>query len=152
MEYSHTQKGRLHVILYVGAAATLAMLWIPGIDMCLTIVISAAALALVICGMAFQTLTVEDEGQRLAIRFGPLPLFSKRIPYDRITDVKPGRSSFIDGLGIHYIPGRGWTYNLWGYDCVEVRLGKKVIRIGTDDVAGLAAFLQSRIQEIQPPR
>ena len=146
-QYSHTQKGWLHVFLYAAAAVMMPFLWVPGIEPFMVVVLVAAALALVTCGMAFQTLTVEDEGRHLAIRFGPLPLFRKRIPYDRITDARPGRSRFIDGWGIHYVPGRGWTYNLWGFDCVEIRLGRKLIRVGTDDVAGLLAFLQSKIPD-----
>ncbi len=52
----------------------------------------------------------------------------------------------IDGWGIHYILGRGWTYNLWGFGCVKLTLGKKVIRVGTDDVENLAQFLRGKVQ------
>ena len=40
-------------------------------------------------------------------------------------------------------PSGGWTWNLWGFDCVDVYLtrGRK-LRIGTDDPIALAAFLQ----------
>jgi hypothetical protein len=145
MDYAHTQKGRLHLVLYAAAALMLGFMWLPGTPAVAAVALAAAALAMVVCAMAFQTLTVEDEGQRLAIHFGPLALFRKRIPYDQITGVRPARSRFIDGWGIHYVPGRGWTYNVWGYDCVEIRLGKKLLRVGTDDVAGLTAFLQSKI-------
>ena len=53
--------------------------------------------------------------------------------------------SLIDGLGIHYVPFRGWTYNLWGFDCVVLELGKKTLRIGSNDADGLLTFLRSRI-------
>ena len=87
MDYSHTQKGRLHLILYAAAALMLGFMWLPGTPLVAAVALGAAAAVMVLCAQAFQTLTVEDEGQLLAIRFGPLPLFSKRIPYDRITDV-----------------------------------------------------------------
>ena len=48
-------------------------------------------------------------------------------------------------FSIHCIPGRGWTYNLWGFDCVVVRQGNKTTRVGTDDVAGLLAFLRTKV-------
>jgi len=86
------------------------------------LVMAAAILAL--CGLAFGSLTIRDEGEYLAIRFGPLPVLCKRIRYADITGVETGRTKLIDGWGIHYMPGRGWTYNLWGYDCVKLTLGK----------------------------
>ena len=47
----------------------------------------------------------------------------------------------VIGWGIHYFPGRGWTYNIWGFACVKLTLGRKIIRVGTDDADGLARFL-----------
>ena len=57
---------------------------------------------------------------RLALRFGPLPVLRKTFRYADITGVEIGRTSVIDGWGIHYMPGRGWTYNLWGFNCVKL--------------------------------
>ena len=37
------------------------------------------------------------------------------------------------------MPGRGWTYNLWGFDCVKLTLGRKIIRVGTNDAEGRVA-------------
>ena len=79
-----------------------------------------------------------------AAAYGPLPLFRKRIRYADITAVEKSRSNVIDGWGIHYIPGRGWTYNLWGFDCVKLQLDKKVVRVGSNDAENLAAFLKQR--------
>jgi hypothetical protein len=104
--------------------------------------IVAAVLAL--AGLMFGSLTVRGDGEFLSLRYGPLPLFGKRIPYAEVTAVEPGRTALIDGWGIHCIPGRGWTYNLWGFGCVKLTLGKKVIRVGTDDPEGLAAFLRAK--------
>ena len=55
--------------------------------------------------------------------------------------MEPGRIAIIDGWGIHYIPGRGWTYNLWGFGCVKLTVRGKVVRVGTNDVENLARFL-----------
>ncbi|MCG3149716.1 MAG: hypothetical protein PCFJNLEI_03181 [Verrucomicrobiae bacterium] len=108
-------------------------------------VFTVVALILVALAYCFKTLTVQDERTHLAIRYGPVPVFSKRVSYAAMTDVKRARSTFLDGWGIHWSPGRGWTYNLWGFDCVEIRLGGKLIRIGTDDAEALAHFLQSKL-------
>ncbi|MEO2024093.1 MAG: hypothetical protein ABGX05_19875, partial [Pirellulaceae bacterium] len=72
---------------------------------------------------------------------------SKQIPYQNIATTEPGHSKFIDGWGIHYIPGRGWTYNLWGFDCVKITTTKgKVFRIGTDAPEELSAFLEEKLR------
>jgi hypothetical protein len=69
---------------------------------------------------------------------GPLPVFSKTIRYADISAIEVGLTKIIDGWGIHYILGRGWTYNIWGFGCVKLTLGRKIIRVGTDDAEGLA--------------
>ena len=72
---------------------------------------------------------------------GPLPVLSKTIRYADITNIEVGRTKIIDGWRVHYILGRGWTYNIWGFGCVKLTLGRKIIRVGTDDAEGLATFL-----------
>ncbi len=107
--------------------------------------LGGVGLLFLLLGAAFQHLRVFDADDRLALRFGPLPLLRGEIRYASITAVDAGRSSIIDGWGIHWIPGRGWTYNLWGFDCVVVRQGSRTVRVGTDDVSGLLAFLRTKI-------
>ena len=96
--------------------------------------------------IVFSFMVVRDEGTHLAINFGPIPLIRRRIAYAEITSVEPGRSSLIDGWGDHWLPGRGRIYNLWGFDCVKLQMGKKTLRIGSDDVAGLVGFLKQTIK------
>ena len=79
------------------------------------------------------------------MQYGPLPWFRKAVPYTEITAVERGRSTLVDGWGIHWVPFRGWTYNLWGFDCAVLRLGSRIVRIGTDDAENLVAFLQEKI-------
>ena len=146
MEYSRTQTAwLLDGILYGTSAILVPTVWLVGKEPVLVALLLGTAVVMLLLALAFHSLTVQDEGDWLAVRFGPLPLFSKRIPYSAITAVEPGRTSIIDGWGIHYVPGRGWTYNLWGFGCVKVCLGKKVIRIGSDDVDNLASFLRRKI-------
>jgi len=92
----------------------------------------------------FTSLTIGDEGDFLSIRFGPLPVIRKTIRYADITAVEIGRTSFIDGWGIHYMPGSGWTYNIWGFACVKLTQGRKIIRVGTDDAEGLAEVIREK--------
>lgn len=145
MRYSHTQHGKFHYGLYLSVAVTLYTAWLIHEQPFFMWVVLGVATVLFLFTQAFHYLTVRDEGDWLAIRFGPLPLLRKRIAYDQITSVESDRTSFIDGWGIHYVPGRGATYNIWGYDCVKLELGKRVVRIGSDDVENLVEFLRERM-------
>jgi multisubunit Na+/H+ antiporter MnhB subunit len=143
--YSHTQKAPLCLILYGSALLCCALAWTvgsaPG-----GFIAAAVGLVIALLATAFHHLTVEDQGDRLAIRFGPLPLFRRTVWYADIDSVEVGRTLILDGWGIHYSVRGGWVWNLWGRDCVVVRLKNGgVLRIGTDDAPNLARFLEGKI-------
>jgi hypothetical protein len=144
-QYEHVQRGGWQAVLLAVAIVMMAGAWLARGDRTATIIALGIAAIFLLCGLVFGSLTVRDEGDRLALHYGPLPLLRKRIRYADVTSVEPGRTSIIDGWGIHYILGRGWTYNLWGFGCVKLTLGRKVVRVGSDDVETLAAFLKTRI-------
>lgn len=144
--YDHTQRGILHWLL--GSLALLFLAVAPGAyeDEAIAGLV-LAGMGVLVGGLApcFAYLRVCDRGPNLEIAFGPWRAFRTRIAYDEIVSVAVGRSALIDGWGIHRIPGRGWTWNIHGFSAVELRLrGGKRLRIGTDDPAGLAAFLTAR--------
>ena len=150
--YHHTQNGPWWWLLIATGVGLLAADWFMPL-MALQIVFAAAGVLVLVMAAAFRRLTVADEGWQLAVRFGPLPLFCKRIFYEDIQEVKIGRSTFIDGWGVHWNPVRGWIWNISGFDCVELRLRKGRLRIGTDEPDRLAAFLRSRMTSpASPPR
>jgi hypothetical protein len=97
----------------------LATAWItPDRPAQVILIVSGAAMFLL--AVSFRELTVEDEGDSLLIQFGPLPLFRLRVPYAEIDEVQQGRTTILDGWGIHLSPSGGWTWNLWGFDCVDL--------------------------------
>ncbi len=145
MGYEHTQRGPWHVLLFLVAAGCLVGGWVLRHEPMGHYICLGVGLVMIMTGLGFMQLTVRDEQDALALRFGPLPLFYTRIPYKNIRQVQPGRTILLDGWGIHYFPGRGTTFNIWGFDCVRVELDKRTIRIGTNDVENLVAFLQSRM-------
>jgi hypothetical protein len=145
MEYHHTQKGPIHLALLAIAAFLGINAWMFREHWLSVVSLSSGAVLFGFLALCFRQLTTEDQGAALVVRFGPLPVFRTQVRYSSITAVEAGQSSLIDGLGIHYVPGRGWTYNLWGFTCVVVHLGDRLIRIGTDDVHGLLSFLQRKI-------
>lgn len=140
--YEHTQRGPLWLVLMPPLAIALALA-VAGDGAARWAGAGFAAL-LALLAACFATLTVRDRGDHLDVRFGPLPWFGTRVRYDTIDRVAPARSRLIDGWGVHWLPGRGWTFNLWGFDCVEIRAGRRVVRIGTDEPEALAAFLAAR--------
>ena len=147
MGYEHTQKSPLYLLILAIAAIMVGMLrTMPTGESFPIWILGGVSLLLVCTAMSFGHLTVRDEGEYLAVRFGPLPIFHRRFRYAQITGVEAARSDLLDGWGIHCVPGRGWIYNLWGLDCVRIRVGGKAVRIGTDDVNGLVLFLKSKVK------
>lgn len=120
--------------------------WIP--ITVIQIAIQCAGLLMCLLALCFGSLTVSDDIDGVLIAFGPLPVFRRKVAYAAIESAERARTTILDGWGIHLSPGGGWTWNLWGFDCVKVRYRKgdklKTLNIGTDDVDGLVEFLRSR--------
>lgn len=146
MRYEHTQKAPLYLLLAGTASGMLVAAWLIQ-DRVGQFCLATGGGLMAILALAFRQLTVHDDGDVLLVCFGPLPLFWRRIPYAEIERAQQARSSWLDGWGIHMSLSGGWTWNLWGFDCVDVYLtrGRK-LRIGTDDPIQLAAFLKKRIE------
>jgi hypothetical protein len=147
-EYEHTQWAPMcWLILLPGLSVLLIGAMLSGDpDVVVPFIIAGAVLTA--AAFSFRSLRVVDEGDQLAIRFGPIPVFRRRVAYANIVAAEPDRSNVIDGWGIRWVPGRGWTYNLWGFDCVRLTLANgRTIRVGTDDPRSLAQFVQTRIAQ-----
>ncbi|WP_373653528.1 hypothetical protein [Schlesneria sp. DSM 10557] len=144
--YSHQQRAPLCILLYGSAC----LLFILGLVLRHDPVISwtfplTGAFVLLLAG-SFHYLRVEDEGDELLIRFGPIPLFQTRLKYADIESAEVGRTLVLDGWGIHLSPRGGWVWNLWGRDCVVFRKSDgEVLRVGTDQPHELATFVNSRL-------
>ncbi len=145
MDYAHVQRAPLTLILIAVGAAMAVGAWHLWHHAFAGVLLAALAGVFLVFAASFASLRVEDAGDHLRVRFGPLPIFGTRIPYSTITEVEAGRTRPIDGWGIHYIPWRGWTFNLWGWRCVKLRCDGRTVRIGTDDPANLERFLRARI-------
>jgi len=148
MQYDHTQTAPLY-LLHVGVGiAILIGGWLTP-EVVVQIILYCSGGLMFLFALSFRQLNVSDEGDRLLISFGPLPLFRRCIDYSDIETVERGRTTILDGWGIHLSPSGGWTWNLWGFDCVDVWYRKnskvKKVRIGTDDSVGSEAFLKERV-------
>ena len=147
MDYQHTQKAPLRWLLQLPIIALLAFAWVCRSEPALVLILASVAVLLFLASLSFGYLTVRDEDDKLAVRYGPMPLFRTHVAYASISSAERGRSSILDGWGIHWFPGRGFTYNLWGFDCVQLVVRGKTVRVGSDDVDNLVDFLNSRIEQ-----
>jgi len=144
--YDHTQRAPMHWILWAVVVLVAGIAWLTRGEPGTLVPLGIVECLCVIAALAFKWLRVCDAGEALLIAFGPLPLARKRIRYSDVAGVEMARSTLVDGWGIHYVIGRGWIWNLWGRDCARLTLRNgRHFRIGTDDPAGLVAFLESRI-------
>lgn len=67
---------------------------------------------------------------------------TKVIERTRITATAARTNSWLAGWGIRKV-SRGWMWNVWGLDAVELELDSgRIFRIGTNDVDELLAALQ----------
>ena len=145
-EYCHTQRAPLCLLLYGFGIFCFVLIWDVG-DSVGMFVCGGMGLLLAVLGAAFHYLRVEDQGDELAIDFGPLPFFGRKLEYGDIQEANVARTMILDGWGIHYSFRGGWVWNLWGRDCVAVMLRNGgTLRIGTDDPENLATFLNQKIQ------
>src|SRR5262245_4538271 len=125
-------------MLYGIGGVFLVLGFVLGDEPPLPVVFVAAGVVMFLLAASFHHLTVEDQGDRLAIRFGPLSLFRRSVRYDGIVRVERGRTTNLDGWGIHLGLRGGWVWNIWGRDCVVVHLRRGKLYIGTDDAENLA--------------
>jgi hypothetical protein len=153
--YDHTQRGYFHWLLYFVAVLCVIAGVVASVGRAtrnepavLVICVCIAVVALeCVLAASFHYLRIRDAGDRLLLRFGPLPLLRGSVEYKSIATVEADRSSIIDGWGIHWLPGRGWTYNIWGFDCVLVTLDDgTTMRIGSDDAENLLEFLKVKMR------
>jgi len=144
-EYSHTQKSPLCLLNYALGALFLALGWFVQDAPPIQWLFPPIGLLMFVLAASIHHLTVEDHGDVLAIRFGPVPLFRRTVKYIEIEQIEVGRTLILDGWGIHYSIRGGWVWNLWGRTCVVVRFKKGGnLWIGTDDAENLAEFLRRR--------
>ena len=147
-EYSHTQKAPLCLLIYALSAVFLALGYFVQDAPPIPWLFPPIGLLMLVLAASIHHLTVEDRGDVLAIRFGPVPLLRRTVRYADIGAVEIGRTLLLDGWGIHISVRGGWVWNLWGRTCVVVHFKNGgTLRIGTDDAENLAGFLARKIAE-----
>lgn len=145
LSYTHTQRAPLCVLLYGIAIVLVVTGWSLRNQEPFHWLFPVIGILMLVLAASFHYLRVQDEGDRLSIRFGPLPLFQRSIRYNDIISVERGRTTILDGWGIHLSLRGGWIWNIWGRDCVVLQMRKDTFTVGTDDGDHLIEFIRSRI-------
>ncbi|MEX0995020.1 MAG: hypothetical protein WD599_05785, partial [Balneolaceae bacterium] len=81
----------------------------------------------------FCSLTLRIDEKKLSWHFG-IGLLNFSIPLEEIQRATPVRIGFMDGFGIRFRPGRGWLYNVSGFQAVDItRINGTSLQVGTDE-------------------
>ena len=145
-EHSHPQQAPLCLLIYALAAVFLALGYFAQDAPPIRWLFPPIGLLMLVLATSIHHLTVEDRGDGLAIRFGPVPLLRRTVRHADIGSVEVGRTLLLDGWGIHMSIRGGWVWNLWGRTCVVVHFKHGgTLRVGTDDAENLAGFLRGRV-------
>ncbi|KPK65438.1 MAG: hypothetical protein AMK73_02950 [Planctomycetes bacterium SM23_32] len=157
-DYRHRQTGPWFVLLLLvalGAAGwavwgALTGQLHPGVR--LILIAPAAIFSLLAACVVY--LEVRDEGYRLSVQFGPLPIFGTSVLYDDIESVEPARLGLLQGFGLHLVPGAFISVRIRGDEAVCIRLKRRrpiwfcrTVYLGTDDAEGLLEFLRRKIAQ-----
>jgi len=149
--YRHVQHAPLCLLLCILAIVFLVTGLVLKSEPPISWLFPPIGLLMLVLAASFHHLTVEDQIDRLSIRFGPIPLFRRTIRYDDIISAEIGRTTILDGWGIHMSLRGGWVWNLWGRDCVVLQLRKGILRVGTADAENLADFVNQKISTQNKP-
>lgn len=150
MEYQHTQTGYRAIILIGGLLFTVVVLVSASDDSeGAVFAVGALFLLLGLLGIVFGRLTVTVGSGSVRTAFGwGWP--HRSVEIRNIAAIRPVRNQWYYGWGIRRIP-RGWMYNVWGLDAVELELHSGgIFRIGTDQPEELLEAL-SRHSTLRPP-
>ena len=140
MNYQHTQRIPENVVTAATIGGIALGLTPPGwiIRLCTLGVLGTV-------GAMMKSLSVEVDSSEINIAFGN-NIVKKTYSLRDVQAAKAIRTTPIQGWGVHWI-GKGWLYNIYGLDAVEVRfLNGKHVFIGTDEPENLTAAINQRLE------
>ena len=107
--YSHTQMAPLFLLLYAIATVFLLLGFFIQEAQPIRWLFPPIGLLMFVPPASIQHLSVVDQCDMLAVRFGPVPLFRTTCRYADIRSVDVGRTLLLDGWGIHMSIRGGWV-------------------------------------------
>jgi len=147
--YHHTQRGPLCLFLYGAGVGLLILTWVlRHFEPVVLTTCLFCGLWLIFWAGCHHRLTIWDDGDRLAIRYGPVPWPPRKpwwLLYQDIHGVEAGKTTRLESWGMQGFMTKGFIINIWGDSCVTIRLKNGSIRLGSDDAMNLTRFLESKI-------
>lgn len=148
MEYQHEQNAPQWVVAVASLFAIVMFSLVTALLRSEQAPVGLALLALVwvtviyLAILGFTRLRVEVTVGQIGLTWR-LGWPKKLIDRASVSDVRFHRNSWLEGWGLRKV-WRGWMWNVWGLDSVELVLNTgKIFRIGTDDATGLMAALEN---------
>lgn len=142
--YRHRQSssGLIAIFMLMTLAMVIVASMIP--DIAARAIVASTLVVAVAFGALFSSLTTVVTDAHFIFHFS-FGFWRTRIPLADIRRAEAVRSRPWDGLGIH-LTTRGWLYNVWGLDAVEVeRTNGTRLRVGTDDARRLAEAIRAQL-------
>jgi hypothetical protein len=142
MSYRVRQRSPIAVPIAVALVVAIVVIAVLDLDDALTNVLAGVLVlsAAVLVVLSALTVEVGDGAVTASFRFG-WP--ARRIELADIQSVGTVQNAWWVGLGIRKVR-RGWMYNVWGFDAVQLDLADgSVFRIGSADADGLLAAIES---------
>ena len=115
-------------------------------DRAVVVALSAALLLFILITLAFSSLTIEVNDQRIRAWFGPGWIW-REIRLSEIVGMSAVTNRWYWGWGVRLTP-YGWMFNISGMQAVEVELvsGKR-FRFGTDQPRNLVSALRAAVRD-----
>jgi hypothetical protein len=88
--YSHTQKAPLCLLIYALAVLFVALGWFVQDAPPIPWLFPPIGLLMLVLAASIHHLSVVDQGDKMAVAFGPMPLMRTTIPYCEIKSVETG--------------------------------------------------------------
>lgn len=142
MEYEHTQYGYTGLLTTVFMVAIMSMSLPPTLAETPSVgaLIAVFMAAIVVLTFWFSRLVVTVDDDAVTATFG-MGRPHRVVQLSDITEANVVRNHWIQGWGVRKV-SRGWMYNVWGLDAVELELTSgKVFRIGTNEPERLHAAI-----------
>ena len=146
MAYRHTQFGYLAPIVLFGFAVLMVVIGTLADDSAATLITIGLVFLLVGALIVnFNRLTAVVDAGTVSACFGwGWP--RRSVAAADIEAVRHVRNRWYHGWGIRKV-ARGWLYNVWGLDAIELELRNgRVFRIGTDEPDELASAVNREIR------
>lgn len=145
--YDHTQMGWIVIISLGATLMVFTLQFVLGLGSPRTSLmgyLSISGLTLLIASLFYKLRVIVDTGG-IHLIYG-IGLIKFTIKPDHVKSVRIVRNSWYYGLGIRIIP-KGRLYNIHGLEAVEIIYEdgrEKMVRIGSDEVHILKAFLEKK--------